>query len=115
MQGQGGRIMAESREEKLGITADRFKDHTGYYTQLAEAMGIKWDDTSEKFMGRTLEYWVAKYAEDEYLNNHPLVLFDYKHPFWRDVAHNQGILWAMCDTVCCLKTVIKNKVKEVVG
>ena len=93
-----------------GITADRFKDHHGYYIQLAKVMGIGWSDLSRLFMGHTVEYWREKYQKDEHLNNHPLYTFDQCAGQHSYIAASMRIPWSISDTVCCLKAVIKEKV-----
>lgn len=101
-----------TREEKLNITADRFKDYNGYYIQLAEAVGICWLDGQQKFMGHNLNYWMERYEEDENLNTHPLREFDSYYPSHRLYAAPKAGSWSLCDTVCCLKAVIRQKIME---
>ena len=94
-----------------GITADSFKDHHGYYLQLAKVMGIGWPDPNRDFMCHSKEYWQAKYQEDEHLNNHPLRNFDAPTGFHLNIARRKKIPWSISNTVCCLKAVIKEVVK----
>jgi hypothetical protein len=100
----------EAREAKLGITADRFEDHHGYYLQLAHAVGIGWADDEPEFMNHDLAYWKRLYSEDKNLNNHPLRLFDKLYPSHMVYVAPKAGSWSMCDTVCCLKAVIREKI-----
>jgi hypothetical protein len=100
----------ETWEKENNITADRFKDHHGYYLQLSKAMGIGWNDKDRLFVRHTVEYWKRKYAEDKHLNNHPLYYFDICNGYHQIVAARKGIPWSKSNTVCCLKAVIIEKV-----
>jgi hypothetical protein len=99
-----------SKEKELGITANRFEDHHKYYLQKAGAIGIGWPKSDERFMGKNLDYWRGKYEQDQHLNNHPLRAFDALYIWHSQAASRLGLCWSMCDSVCCLKAVIKEKV-----
>jgi hypothetical protein len=102
---QGG-----SREERLGITADRLTQHHEYYVELSNAVGIGWRDLDARFMGKTLDYWKKKYAEDKHLRNHPLSAFEAYYPMYLAYVEPVAGSWSMYDTVCCLKAVIRQKI-----
>jgi hypothetical protein len=98
-----------TKEEIMGITADRFEQHHEYYLQLAKAMGIGWPDPENTdFMGRSLERWAKLYEADEHLNNVSLGEFDRHYPLHALKAGAQyGVGWSKCETVCMLKAVIR--------
>ena len=94
---------------KIELKADRFKDHHGYFMEMANAVGIGWGD-SDEFMGKGLNYWAEKYKKDEHLNNHPLEAFDGYYPWHSSQCGPILGVWSMSYTVCCLKAVIKQKI-----
>lgn len=99
-------------EKDHGITADRFTQHHEYYLQLAATVGIGWPEGRDKFMGHDKEYWLNKYNEDKHLNNHPLRDFDSYAPWHIESVRGKGIPWSISNTVCCLKAVIKERIKK---
>jgi hypothetical protein len=102
-----------TREEIMGITADRFENHSEYYLQLAKALGVGWPDPENtKFMGRTLDQWRNLYAGDASLNNAPIKEFDAHFAFDHLMVTSKfgPVGWSMCDSVCVRKNVIREAV-----
>lgn len=103
-------MKTRTREQRLGIQTEKHTDHRAYFTELSNALGIKWPDDEKTFMRRTVETWSKLYDEDKYLNNVALQEFDNHYPLHCLLFGKYG--WSMSDTVSCLKTVIINKIHE---
>lgn len=83
--------------------------HFQKYHELCRQMGIGLSKPDE-FMGKSREYWLKLYNEDEHLNNHPMAHFDSYFPWHLSACRRHGVSsWSPSDTVCCLKHVIKHE------
>ena len=109
---KNGKWELQDHEKAAGLTKNRFEDHHGYYMELAGLLGVGWPETREKFMGKTENQWKELYEKDEHLNNHPLINFDMLHGGHRFAAARIRLPISLSDTVCMLKAVIKDRVKE---
>lgn len=72
------------------------------YRDLCAKRGVGY--SGGDFMGHDPEYWKAKYAEDEYLNNHPLSHFDSVVGGYAPLGVYRGL--SLAEGVCMLKHVI---------
>ena len=84
---------------------DRKITHEEYYLWLADFIGA-----TIAMIPVSLER--IRQSKDEHLNDITLATWDQQHPLIRSLAFRKGLAWSYSDTVCVLKNLALQAVKQ---